>query len=874
MYSNGPRTNPRSFEEEDEEDVYMGADDPRVGKNNWVCQRCGRGPFDNGPNDCTADDKDGKCIDIFYKKNANTRAFGKRGYTLGRCHKGANLKVRFVDDIDTSLYETGGGNPKKAYVFTVTKDGETKHFVSKVEGPMIPPLEGVITGFSSEESEMAGGKTVYLSSNDRFVNPPLEILSKPDYDVILRHAGITAGEAVMEAEEAEEEVEAAAREAEAGAEAEVAFFNEAVLARKQAVAAEKEQKLAEKEQKLAETAEANAIKEQRRLKKLLKEAEEARDAKKEEIALAEAQAAQAAQEALAEAQAAQEAVMMALEKGDEDGENVEEPADDGEDVEDLWAGEEDYDAGQQEQQQQQADDGEDVEDLWPGEEDYDAVQQEEPPVDEELEAYLRKEPDLVPYRQWIDVEWNEAHDLPRHLVVLYKPTADIDIGRLKQMYLQDEFMMTTGMPGYEDRDFRFLVQPPQRYLQTLQKEEDKAKAKMERLRLQRAKREAKAAADAEKREERQRTKQQRVAAKAADEARRRQDKIRSREEAEEAKRLAREATREAKRQRREANAAARVGRPASTGGTSAQDALVGPSSLVGLPWNMPFVPSGRLRHHNDSRDRFGLPILYSEIPVVLRQALEDWIESLRQHDKPKVAEQDMYWHVTPQSGWRDEAGNKIYRGWQVQKSYGGALVRFPVVMESILGAFMIAASIVDPRLRSMDSMKAWILWLMDDAQHAVRWLSEVQQDLEKEVTMPATRHGRPTRADAVSDDDDLGPLEAGGVEEGLGGPLGPLQAGGVEEGLGGPLGPLEAGGVEEHAPTGDFVGGALGLGTAMVDAATAPYAMLDPVALEQPLAEEQMLGDIPTPDGLPTLDDDPTVGGVTPLTTGDLDYFA
>lgn len=109
-------------------------------------------------------------------------------------------------------------------------------------------------------------------------------------------------------------------------------------------------------------------------------------------------------------------------------------------------------------------------------------------------------------------------------------------------------------------------------------------------------------------------------------------------------------------------------------------------------------------------------MVYADLPATVRTALAASVAALR-----KGTPRQEYRHVTRQSGRRNASGERPDRGWQVQRKSNGVTIRYPIVAEPVLGAFMVAAAAADPRLRSMHSMAAWLLWLLRDPQNAADW---------------------------------------------------------------------------------------------------------------------------------------------------------
>ena len=130
-------------------------------------------------------------------------------------------------------------------------------------------------------------------------------------------------------------------------------------------------------------------------------------------------------------------------------------------------------------------------------------------------------------------------------------------------------------------------------------------------------------------------------------------------------------------------------------------------------------------------------LLYTDVPVKMRNALQPRMEELKKPDIEDSNGECIYRYVYRQSGTRGT--HNRFLGWQTQISVGNEkpLRRIALTKESILGAFFAVAAIVDKRLQFQESAHSWLLYMIHNTEAVDIWLDQVSVQLSKpyEVTL-------------------------------------------------------------------------------------------------------------------------------------------
>ena len=159
-----------------------------------------------------------------------------------------------------------------------------------------------------------------------------------------------------------------------------------------------------------------------------------------------------------------------------------------------------------------------------------------------------------------------------------------------------------------------------------------------------------------------------------------------------------------------------------------------PPTLDGLPWA------------SFASDRIPTYILYEELPARLIDALHDRIRSLSTNTLMKhQPTQEKFRHVY-HAGGKDPTTPRFTA---VHAHGDGTSVPLGTVTQTKLAALMVAAALLDPRLRSKASMQAWLAYVFAEGEEAVRvW----QTTLDDQGSVPLVPDG-PELTDLLADDD-------------------------------------------------------------------------------------------------------------------------
>lgn len=363
----------------------------------------------------------------------------------------------------------------------------------------------------------------------------------------------------------------------------------------------------------------------------------------------------------------------------------------------------------------QADDASEEDDDWTEQQQEEEDAMPPPPVtsdpvapDQRLRQWFRNNVVQLP-------EVARANDLPSDLwFPLHYQTdelSDTERERLINIYKNHQQLMHLGLA--DESDMRFLI-PSTKVPTTIAKPpraSDLAKRTDRARRAWEKKEEQRRLAD-----ERQQHKTQRAHAKAA------QERVRQtlREQASEMQGQLRE---QKKRLQQETRARVQHERAVQRQEEREERTARADREYPQLPWA-----------RSTDAPRKMLDAVVSDVPQSLWDALKDHIDALRK-DALDAFGQERFANVHLQSG-LGKTGQ--FRGYQVQLSLGtGKLTRIALVQESLLGALLAAAALLDPRLQTQRSASSWMLWIIEGGDANVfEWLVSIQDRMD---VLPSTR---------------------------------------------------------------------------------------------------------------------------------------
>ena len=138
-------------------------------------------------------------------------------------------------------------------------------------------------------------------------------------------------------------------------------------------------------------------------------------------------------------------------------------------------------------------------------------------------------------------------------------------------------------------------------------------------------------------------------------------------------------------------------------------------------------------------------VSWSDLPTSLRESsFMLHVHSLATGETDVLTGQEMFKYVSHQSGQRNGTGYMQFRGFQVQLSiFGPNKPRLGIVDDTRVGAVISAAALIDIRLQFKESVKAWLLWIINgDDRNVSKWLDECSVNILKDPERIYLKRGR------------------------------------------------------------------------------------------------------------------------------------
>lgn len=338
-------------------------------------------------------------------------------------------------------------------------------------------------------------------------------------------------------------------------------------------------------------------------------------------------------------------------------------------------------------------------------------------VQARLVDYLARRPDLLEYVPFMAPAQAAHYELDNEFLVFpvgffapeWSEMYDGELGRMKR--IQDH---KSGLgPSYGDP--AFLNSEPWKIVVKLQGAQKTQVAYFRKLVTKATRERNKLAKEAEKRMVKEREKAERAQKKLMAQQEKQDQKQQKREDTASLLQISKELKSMDSRKRKadwEADKQARKDVRLVADGKKEMEAPFSGS----YPW-FRAVPSGM------ARDAQGSPLCALQLPPLLLRELLPHVAKLRETHKGKhpVTGEVQYGSVNynPQSGNSTLDLTKFkFPGYKVQRAIkgfcNGSVCNLALVQESLLGAYVVAASYVDPaRLHTKDSVHAWLLWLTE-----------------------------------------------------------------------------------------------------------------------------------------------------------------
>ena len=155
-------------------------------------------------------------------------------------------------------------------------------------------------------------------------------------------------------------------------------------------------------------------------------------------------------------------------------------------------------------------------------------------------------------------------------------------------------------------------------------------------------------------------------------------------------------------------------------------------------WTADVVYKGGMLSHPN-----GTPLVYDDLPAVLRDAMAPHLETLRDDRVNELRDDPLFYGVGHHGGGSVHRAAE-FKGYQVGATMPGVgVVIFPQVHDSRIGGLVVAAGRMDPLLHSRASAASWVLHMVAKQDAAARrWLGDMGDRLK---TLPVRRSkgGRP-----------------------------------------------------------------------------------------------------------------------------------